>query len=257
VIAIGQHPQIPVEESIARIEAITNSARYPYHAHHNEMRIRTMGRDGRRIINLPKSEFDLRGQQRDAAVKSEALVLADALIGALDLWDLFQHQGGIVLVANGELQTVNAENLRWILAETFAEKRVVRKLSRYEVEYRPLNPNEMAVRALLRADPRDGGLITRLPPLNVEQPQAPVAPPEPRLPDDHPETIASRRTQARYTNADARRELESARGREVSERYARQQQQAATETQVAEPQVVESYSVFAPPEETPPPAENE
>jgi hypothetical protein len=154
--------------------------------------------------------------------------------------------------------------MRWILAETFATKAVVQKGLGYEVEYRPVNPNEMAIRAMLTKEPRDGGLIGRLPRLEIEQPQAPVMPPEPEpsfLPDDHPEVIASRRAAARYSNQNERTALESARGAEKSAEFARRQAAAAAgekfgETQVAEPQIVESYPVFAPPQETPPPAES-
>jgi hypothetical protein len=115
-------------------------------------------RDGRRVVIMPRSSDGLRGQQRDAAVKSEALALSDAIVGALDIIDLFQHEGGIVLVANGEVRNVNSELLPWLIEASFVEKHVVRKLLglRHEVEYRPVSPSEQAVRALLRAEPREG-----------------------------------------------------------------------------------------------------
>jgi hypothetical protein len=212
--------------------------------------------DVRRIIaNMPRSSDGLRGQQRDSATKVEALALQSAICGALDVLDLFDEGGRVVLVANGELQAINAKYLRVILESLFATKAVVRKLPglKYEVEYRPINPSEAAVRALLRADQRDGGLLGRLPVLVVETQgfaALSLAPPAaPGLPDDHPEVLASRRTQTRYADSDARRELEIARGREVGERY-RLRQQAAAVDPSTKPQelIVEKYPVFAPPE---------
>jgi hypothetical protein len=43
-------------------------------------------------------------QRRDSATKNEALVLRDAICEALDVLDLFDESGRVVLVANGELQ---------------------------------------------------------------------------------------------------------------------------------------------------------
>jgi hypothetical protein len=214
----------------------------------------TMGeRNGKRVLVMPRSADSLRGQQRDAAVKNEALVLQDAILGSLDILDLFDDSGRVVLVANGELQAVNSEHLRMIIEELFVTKHVVRKGLRHEVEYQPVRPNEMAVRALLRAEPRDGGLIGRLPRLEVEQPQV-QAPPEPAPVFMQPgsreeaEFLAGQRGYQRLANTDARTELESRRGREVSERYANQRRQAAaTAGTPVETVVVESYPIYAPP----------
>jgi hypothetical protein len=54
---------------------------------------------------------------------------------------------------------IGSEQLRWIISETFVEKHVIRKLPglKYEVEYRPVQPSELAVRALLRAPANEGG----------------------------------------------------------------------------------------------------
>jgi hypothetical protein len=192
---------------------------------------------GRRaIINLPRSLPDLRGQQRDSATKAEALVLREAICGALDILHLFDEGGRTVLVAGGEVQPVNAESMRWIIAETFVEKHVIRKLPglNYVVEFRPVNPSELAVRALLRADQRDGGLTGKLPMLEVETQgfAAPVAAPPaaPGLPDDHPEVLAGRRTQARYANTGAQTELEKARGAEMVAKYQGQRAAAIEES---------------------------
>jgi hypothetical protein len=219
------------------------------------MRIRTMGDnglDGRRIVVMPTSAEGLRGQQRDAAVKNEALVLADAIVNALDVIDLFEHQGGLVLVASGELRPVNSELLRWIVEATFVTKHVVRKLPGlgHEVELRPVNPNEMSIRAMLTKEPREGGLISRLPVLNVETQgfAAPAAPVEKEiasspLPEVQAELLAGARTSARYANAAERTRLEAQRGAEVSARHAARQVKAET------PAVVEeSYPVYPPAE---------
>jgi hypothetical protein len=203
---------------------------------------------------MPNSADGLRGQQRDAATKSEALVLADAICGALDIIDLFQHEGGVVLVANGELQVVHAGHLRTIVESLFATKSVVQREGRLEVNYPPVSPSEMSIRAMLTKEPRDGGLIGRLPILQIEQlrvaqPET-VAPPEPVfIPGSREEAeyLTSKRVAARYANPGARTELESQRGAEVSARYARQQQQAAAATEP--PIVVESYPIYAPPVE--------
>jgi hypothetical protein len=195
--------------------------------------------DSRRVVIMPTSSDGLRGQQRDTAAKNEALVLRDAIRGALDIIDLFQHEGGIVLVANGEVRNVGSELLRWIIEATFVEKVVARKLlgSRHEVEYRPVNPSEQAVRALLRAEAKEGGLLGQLPVLRVEEPQltaAPVTAPEAPKFEPHPvEQAAGARQVARYANAGARLELEKARGAEVVENY-RQSRQVAVEAPVEE-----------------------
>jgi hypothetical protein len=208
---------------------------------------------GRRVIVMPAVSSDgLRGSSRDIALKNEALVLRDAICGALEVLDLFQHEGGIVLVARGEVRNVGSEQLRWIIQETFVEKRVVRKLPglKYVVEYRPVNPSELAVRALLRADPMDGGLAGVLPVLNVEQGFATAAAPVEKeitslLPDDHPEVLASRRTSARYADAAERTRLEGQRGAQVVEKH-RQGRQVATDPSAREPIAEESYPAQLP-----------
>ena len=114
---------------------------------------------GRRVLVMPRSVPDLRGSARDIALKNEAVVLRDALVGALDILDLFENAGGIVLVAGGEVRNIGSAELRWIISETFVTKHVVRKLPglKHEVEYRPVQPSELAVRALLRAPANEGG----------------------------------------------------------------------------------------------------
>jgi hypothetical protein len=194
-------------------------------------------RDVRRIItNMSRSAPDLRGQQRDSATKVEALALREAICEALDVLNLFEDNGRVVLIAKGELQAVNAEYLRVILESLFVTKAVVRKLPglKYEVEL-AINPSEAAVRALLRADQRDGGLSGKLPRLVIEQPQVAVEenpPAAPVLPNDHPEALAGRRTVARYADSDKKRELELARGAEMVRRY--QGQRATSETPAEE-----------------------
>jgi hypothetical protein len=203
-------------------------------------------RAGKKVLVMPTSADGLRGSDRQIALNAEAIYLRDALLGSLELIDVFEEHGSPVLVADGQLRPVGARELRWLVEELFVEKYTVRTVGgQYQVEYRPVRPSEAAIRTMLTAEAKYGGLIGKLPPLTVE-PQMSVAPePASVLPDDHPEILASRRTQARFANPDARRDLESARGREVSARYARQQQQAAAEP--IETQVVESYPVFAPP----------
>jgi hypothetical protein len=200
--------------------------------------------DGRRIVIMPGSPDGLRGSARDSAVKAEALVLSDAIAGALDIIDLFEHDGGVVLVANGEVRNVSSELLRWLIEATFVEKRVVRTLLglRHEVELRPVSPSEMAVRAMLTKEPREGGLIGRVPVLQVETPQREVAPPpeKPLMVLNPAELEAGRRQVERYTAyaSDERRRLEMERGAQVVERHS-QGRQAVRE----EPPVVESYPI--------------
>ena len=162
----------------------------------------------------------------------------------MDILDLFQHEGGIVLVAKGELQVVNNDLLRWLIEATFVEKHVMRTLPgpRYEVEYQLVRPSESAVRTLLTREASEGGLRAKLPVLQIEEPQLmapPVAAPAASgLPDDHPEAVAGRRTLARYADADKKRELEMARGAAVRAKY--EGRQAAVETPVVE----ESIPIF-------------
>jgi hypothetical protein len=150
----------------------------------------------------------------------------------------------LVLVANGELQAINAGYLRTIVESLFVTKHIVRKGLRHEVEYRPANPSEAAVRALLRADQSDGGLLGRLPPLVVEEPQAAVEekPQEVMsspLPEVQAEFEAGRRTAARYADSAERTRLEAQRGAEVSARYAARQAAVDPSTRAQEPPVVE------------------
>jgi hypothetical protein len=202
----------------------------------------------RRVIAMPRNAPDLRGQQRDAAMKSEALVLREAICGALDILDLFQHEGGIVLVAKGELQVVNNDLLRWLIEATFVEKHVIRTLPgpRYEVEYQLVRPSESAVRTLLTREASEGGLRAKLPVLQIEEPQLMVppaaAPTAPGLPDDHPEAVAGRRTLARYADADKKRELEMRRGAERVAYFEGRQVKAET------PAAEESIPAYAPAE---------
>jgi hypothetical protein len=174
-------------------------------------------RDGRRVVIMPKSAPDLRGQQRDTATKNEAVVLADAIVGALDILDLFQHEGSIVLVAGGEVRVVGGELLRWLIEATFVTKHVVRKLLglKHEVELRPVNPSEQAVRAMLTKEPREGGLSGRLPVLQVEEPRLTAAPAAPEAPkfEPHPvEQAAGRAVVARHANSAERTKLETEQG---------------------------------------------
>jgi hypothetical protein len=216
------------------------------------MRIRTMGDElaGRRIVVMPSTRSDgLRGSAHGIALKNEALALREAIVGALDVLHLFDDGGRVVLIAKGELQAVNAEYLRMILESLFVTKHVVRKGLKYEVEFRPIQAGELAVRSLLTKDPKDGGLAGLLPVLNVETQgfAAPVAAAEKEitsspLPEVQAEILAGRRTAARYADAGARTELEKARGAEMVRNY--QGQRAAA----VAPPIEESIPVFAPAE---------
>jgi hypothetical protein len=137
--------------------------------------------------------------------------------------------------------------LRWLIEATFVEKRVVQTLPglRHEVELRPVSPSEMAVRAMLTKEPREGGLIGRLPVLQVETQgfavAAPAAARQSAMMGDSVECARGAEVVARRANAGARLELEKARGAEVVARY--QGRPAAVETPVEE-----SIPVFAPAE---------
>jgi hypothetical protein len=207
--------------------------------------------EGRRVIVMPLTADGLRGQQRDSVTKAEALVLRDAIAGALDILDLFQHEGSIVLVANGEIRNVNSELLRWLIEATFMEKHVVRTFPglRHEVEYRPVNPSEMAVRALLTKEPRDGGLVGVLPPLVIERPQVLAREEKPEvatsnLPEVQVELTAGAAQVARHGNTAERTRLEGQRGAEVVARN--EGRQAVVDPSAREPIAEESYPAYLP-----------
>jgi hypothetical protein len=214
-------------------------------------------RNGRRVIVMPTVSSDrLRGSSRDIALKNEAVVLRDAIVGALDVLDLFDEGGRVVLVANGELQMVNADYLRTILESLFATKAVVRKIGvtgRFEhvVELKPIQPSELAVRALLTKEPKDGGLAGLLPVLQIETQgfaTAPVAPAEkPPIETNPVEHAAGRAAVARHAASAERTRLEIARGAEVVERHRQGRQTAVEPTPL-----VEEYPVFIEGQQPPP-----
>jgi hypothetical protein len=184
-------------------------------------------------------------------------VLRDAIIGALDILHLFDDGGRVVLIAGGEVCNIGSEQLRWIIAETFAEKHVIRKLPglNYEVKLRPVQPSELAVRALLTKDPKDGGLAGLLPRLEVETQgfAAPVTAPEPKPIETNPvEHAAGLAAIARHASSAERTRLEVEQGRRVSERH-RLGQQAA----VQEAPAVEEYPALVEGQQPPPHARAE
>jgi hypothetical protein len=128
--------------------------------------------NGRIVVILPGSADGLRGPQRTIAIANEARALADAIVGALDRIDIFDNGGGgLVLLAGGGLHNVNAEVLRAILRANFATKHIVNTATGLNVEYRPVEVSELVVRTLLTAPARDGGLLERVPAVQMEAPQ--------------------------------------------------------------------------------------
>jgi hypothetical protein len=199
------------------------------------------GRDGRKVLILSNTADGLRGSARDNAAQAEARVLTDAIVDSLDRIDLFQHENGIVLVANGKVQTVSSAELRWIIEASFVQKCTVRKILAtgaigHEIEFRPIRPSEMAVRTMLTKEPKYGGLLGRLPPLEIEEPRQEVAPAiAPIAMDGSKEAVELARGKqvlARFANPDERRELELARGAEILARFANRQQAPAAEESI-------------------------
>jgi hypothetical protein len=128
--------------------------------------------DGRRIVILPSSGDGRPGPARTIAITAEARCLADAIVGALDRIDMFDDGGGrLVLVAGGGLHPVNGVVLREILRANFATKHIVNAATGLEVAFRPVEVSELVIRTLLTAPPRDGGLIGRVPMVQMEAPR--------------------------------------------------------------------------------------
>jgi hypothetical protein len=201
------------------------------------------GLDGRKVLILPPAAEGLRGQHRTSAVQAQALCLSDAIAGALDRIPIFEHDGRPVLLVDGALRTVNSEVLRWTLEGYFVTPHLVQREGRLELEYRGVRPNEMVARSMLTAEPKQGGLLGKLPRLEIEQPRqqaAPPAEPRPVVMDGSKEAVERARGQevlARFTNPEERTRLEMARGAEVLAKY--QSQRAAVETPA-----VEEHPVF-------------
>jgi hypothetical protein len=195
------------------------------------------GLDGRKVLVLPNSPDGLRGSGRRAAVEAEAKLLSNAIADALDRIPIFNRDGQPVLLIDGALRVVNNQMLAWVLEGYFATMHVMERNGRLELEYRGVRANEIALRHMLTAERKHGGLVGCLPMLTVEQPRvAAVAPEQPKsspLPEVQAEIDAGARTRARYANAGERTRLEAQRGAEVSARHAGRQ--VAVEEYAARP----------------------
>jgi hypothetical protein len=196
------------------------------------------GLDGRKVLILPPAADGLRGPHRTAAVQAQALYLSDAIAGALDRIPIFEHDGQPVLLVDGALRTVTNEVLRWTLEGYFATPHLVERGGRLELEYRGVQPNELVTRAMLTAEPKQGGLLGKLPRLEIERPQQAMAAPvveQAPVRDERGqlEFEGSQRALARFANPEQRRELEMRKGAERVE-WHRQRQQAAVEPPAVE-----------------------
>jgi hypothetical protein len=134
--------------------------------------------DGRTVVILPGSGDDLRGPARTIALTAEARWLADAIVGALDKIDLFEIDGALVLLADGGLTNVNGDLLRAIIRANFVGKCLVTTGTVLGVEFHPIEVSELVVWTLLTASPNEGGLLGRVPPVQVEAPRQSAEPAE-------------------------------------------------------------------------------
>jgi hypothetical protein len=105
------------------------------------------------------------------AITAEAKALADAIAGALDRIHMFEHGGGLVLLAAGGLHNVNGVVLREIIRTNFVSKCIVNTATGVGIEYRPVEVGELVIRTLLTAPVRDGGLVGRVPMVQMEAPR--------------------------------------------------------------------------------------
>jgi hypothetical protein len=142
----------------------------------------------------------LRGPARTIAITAEANAIAGAIAGALDRIDMFELDGRLVLLVDGELRNVNAAILREIIRTNFATKHLVQAGAGLGVEYRPVEVGELVIRTMLTAPPRDGGLVGRVPPVMMEAPRQ-VEEAAPVVMMDPVEFEAGQRALAKHTGA--------------------------------------------------------
>jgi hypothetical protein len=161
--------------------------------------------DGRTILNLPGSADGLRGPARTTAITAEARALSDAIVARLDRIDLFEDEGRLKLLVNGEWQIVTGEVLRGIIRANCARKCLVTAGGRLGVEFRPVEPGELVVRTMLTAPPRDGGLIGRAPPAVMEPPRQLMEEVAAAVPSNPIEDAAGKRALAKYADAGSER----------------------------------------------------
>jgi hypothetical protein len=174
---------------------------------------------GRTIVILPGSAGAPRGPARTIAVTAEARVLADAIAGALDRIDLFEVNGGLVLLIDDELAPVSNEIMRKVLRENFVTKQLrIAAGGAVEKAYTPVEASEGVIRQMLTAPPKEGGLLGRLPQVQVTAAPQEVAEPQVLLPDDHPEVVAGRRAAARHAGMGTQQEMEA--GRAAAAKFA-------------------------------------
>jgi hypothetical protein len=174
---------------------------------------------GRTVVILPGGADALRGPARTIAVTAQAQVLANAVVNALDRIDLFEIDGGLVLLVDGDLRPVSNEILREVIRENFVTKQLrIAADGAVEKSYAPVEPAETAIRQMLTAPVKEGGLIGRLPPVQVTTAPQVAAEPQAGLPDDHPETIAGRRALARHAGIGTHQEIEA--GRAAAAKFA-------------------------------------
>jgi hypothetical protein len=145
---------------------------------------------GRTVVILPGSGDDLRGSARTSAITAQARCLADAIVARLDCIDIFDDGGQLVLVAGGAPHNVNGQMLRKVLRENFVTKHLVMAGAGLGIEYRPVEVGELTIRNLLTAPPNQGGLLGRVPPLEIKDLRQEAAPVEPQATSPFPEIQA-------------------------------------------------------------------
>jgi hypothetical protein len=100
---------------------------------------------------------------------------------------------------------VNAEVLREILRTNFATKHLVAAGAGLSVEYRPIEVSELVIRTLLTAPVQDGGLLGRVPPVQMEAPRQVVEEAAPVVPSNPVEHAAGKAALAKHAGAGGER----------------------------------------------------
>jgi hypothetical protein len=162
---------------------------------------------GRAVVNLQPNAMPASGSGRDIWRNTEAQTLTDALVGMPGRVHLFSEGGGLQVFLDDGVHVLNAERLHRVIRENCVTKHLVTRGGKLEIEFRPVLASAMTLQDMLRKEGNEGGLRGRVPGVIVEAPrqQSQVAGPEP----PPVETSSFPKTQ-----------IEMARGREVSQKYA-------------------------------------
>jgi hypothetical protein len=109
------------------------------------------GNNGRSVY-LPRG----RDQTEDLNTLADCIAASSA--------DLFNQDGCLIWITAGGCVQVNLERLRELVPKYVATKHLRKTAGVFEVEYRPYEPDQKALHALIMAKRReDGSLLARLP----------------------------------------------------------------------------------------------